>query len=939
MKSLWRWSWLITLPVCIFLVVWATNTAHTYRNFALRYDVTPMQVHLWELGRDEFRQLVRRMHLAVFPNAGRGEEHADDLRTISLYVTEKRLAELNSDLPYSGFEYVKGGIWDGTGVRDIKLRYRGDFARHWAFSKKSLRIKTDRAALFEGLRTFNLIVPKFPEHLNNYLAYKLADRLDLLTPRTELVHVAINGERRGVHLFVEQLEELTLRANGYMPGDLYSGDLVAKDSRRGVTNWVFDHAGLWEKIAINNHYPEAHREPLERLVWLLGQFPSEQNAAELAGLLDLEAWARFSAFESLARTYHYDLAHNWRLYYDLNRGKFVPVVWDPVGWAKSFRLKGGDKGGLDVIVTRLHLALFENGDFLRARFNVIDDFYRTGEAAAFLREVDATIRTMRAAIRVDPNLLPPSEEEVGFEMDLLRNQIALVLQRVEAAYITDPGKVRWRPLEQGHGGLALSVEGQRTVERVLVSYDRPVTAPVSASLRCIRRGEIVTIDVSGAVKADGHRLELDLGLLPRRVHTLTRSIAVVLAHRVHPGRAYYELVFEGLPDEATPVEVLCDRGAPSLRTAQRVSTLREWDLGNLYSIVPERPRYTPIFWRGVVEVEGVMELERDLVIAPGCEIRMHPGASLITRGRVRAEGTARHPIRFVAASTDPDAEPWGTVALQGPGTAGSRFAHCEFSAGSGLKDDLREYSAMFSVHDSSDVRIEDTLFTDSAIVDDMVHAVYSSIAFVDCTFRRALSDALDLDICRATLQGCLFEHSGNDAIDLMTTEAVVWDTTLLNNGDKGISTGEGSTLFAVNNRFVGNAIGVQVKDSSDAVLVNSSFEDNALAVDAYKKNWRYGAGGTVRVDCSTFERNTRGMTADKHSSVRLRDCFVDVLPRPDSKGRVVLEETVDDGEREVARDEAERAPEYGSLKALSGLWDAAWKRVDFSRRGALRDDG
>ena len=159
---------------------------------------------------------------------------------------------------------------------------------------------------------------------------------------------------------------------------------------------------------------------------------------------------------------------------------------------------------------------------------------------------------------------------------------------------------------------------------------------------------------------------------------------------------------------------------------------------------------------------------------------------------------------------------------------------------------------MLSIHDVSDVVLRDVRFRKNKVVDDMVHAVYSSIAFVDCTFRRALSDAVDLDICRATLQGCLFEDSGNDAIDLMTTEAVVWDTTLLNNGDKGISTGEGSTLFAVNNRFVGNAIGVQVKDSSDAVLVNTTFEDNALAVDAYKKNWRYGAGGTVRVDCSTF---------------------------------------------------------------------------------------
>lgn len=939
MKALWRWSWLVTLPVFIFLVIWATNTVHTYRNFALRYDVSPMRVGLWELGHDEFRWLVRRMRLAVFPNAGRGEDHEDDLRTISLYVTDERLARLNSDLPYTGFEYVKGGLWDGAGIRDVKVRYRGDFARHWAFRKKSLRVKTDRAALFEGLRSFNLVVPKFAEHLNNFLAYRLAERLGLLVPRSELVHVAVNGKERGVHLLVEQLEELTLRSNGYMPGDLYSGELVAKDSRRGVTNWVFDHPGLWEKIAINNHYPEAHYRPLERLCVLLNEFPSEQTSAELAGLLDLEAWARFSAFESLARTFHYDLAHNWRLYYDLNRGKFVPVVWDPVGWAKSFRLKPGDKGGLDVVVTRLHLALFENGDFLRARFDVLDEFYRTGTAAGFLAEVDATILKMRSAIRVDPNLLPPSEEEVRGEMDALRDQIAMVLERVEAAYISDPGRVRWRPLPAGHGSLALSVEGQRTVERVLVSFDRPVPAPTSATLRCLREGETVTIDVTGAVKVDGHRLELELGLLPKRVHSLTRSTAVVLGHRVQPGRGYYELTFTGLPAEAAPVEVLCDRGGPALQAAERVASLRRMDLGRLYSIVPERTSYAPLFWSGTVEIEGLVELERDLVIEAGTEIRMHPGASLVTRGRVRAEGSRDRPILFLPASGEPGAAPWGTVALQGPGTSGSRFLHCEFSAGSGLKDELREYSAMFSVHDSSDVRIEASTFSDSLLVDDMVHAVYSSIAFTDCTFRRSLSDAVDLDICRATLEGCVFENSGNDAIDLMTTQAVVWDTVLRDNGDKGISTGEGSELFAVNNVFSGNAIGVQVKDSSEAVLLNTTFEGNALAVDAYKKNWRYGAGGAVRVENSLFAGNARAVTADRYSSVRLSDCYIDELPRPDSKGRVVLAESVDDVEREVAAGPAEEPREYESVRGLRGLWDEAWGRVDFSRRGAQRDDG
>ena len=81
------------------------------------------------------------------------------------------------------------------------------------------------------------------------------------------------------------------------------------------------------------------------------------------------------------------------------------------------------------------------------------------------------------------------------------------------------------------------------------------------------------------------------------------------------------------------------------------------------------------------------------------------------------------------------------------------------------------------------------------------------------------------------------------------TEAVVWDSVLEGSGDKGISIGEGSALLVVNDRFAGDAIGIQAKDTSQAVVVNSTFEDNALAVDAYKKNWRYGDGGQANAEC------------------------------------------------------------------------------------------
>ena len=78
--------------------------------------------------------------------------------------------------------------------------------------------------------------------------------------------MALNGENLGVFILTEQLEESTIRRHGLMPGDVYSGKLVGRDSYQGIENMLFDHPGVWTKAAINNHFAEGALDPLERLV-------------------------------------------------------------------------------------------------------------------------------------------------------------------------------------------------------------------------------------------------------------------------------------------------------------------------------------------------------------------------------------------------------------------------------------------------------------------------------------------------------------------------------------------------------------------------------------------------------------------------------------------------------------------------------------------------
>jgi hypothetical protein len=124
----------------------------------------------------------------------------------------------------------------------------------------------------------------------------------------------------------------------------------------------------------------------------------------------------------------------------------------------------------------------------------------------------------------------------------------------------------------------------------------------------------------------------------------------------------------------------------------------------------------------------------------------------------------------------------------------------------------------------------------------------------------------------------------------MTTAALITGSVFKNNGDKGISVGENSQLYAVNNKLVGNSIGVQSKDRSTAVLLNQTFTNNNTALHAYKKNWRYGEGGTIFLAKSVVSGGQVSATAEKRSAIDIFDSYLEIP----AKGKRVDTIAVDD---------------------------------------------
>ncbi len=502
--SWFLYSWLITLPVTIVAIYIAYQSIQRFITFGVRYDPYPASFTLPQLIHYEWDSLQLAIHAAIY----RYTEKKTVFQSISLFASAADIAQLESHLPQSGYQYIKAAVLHKHQLIKAKIRYRGDFTYHWAWKKKSLRVKTTKNNLYHGLRRFNLLAPQFPEQLNNYLAYQLAGHLGLLVPRTELLRVYLNGEDQGIHVLVEQLGEMTLRYQHLMPSDIYRGELYGKDQfmDSGVQT-LFSTASVWDKVAVNNHYAAGSKKPLEKLLALLQEPDSAVAHQQLSALLDMQAWARFSFFESLIQSWHYDKYHNWRLLYDPWKQKFVPIVWDPVGWAKGWFPSQEAKVHPWVINTKLHKMLFKNGDFLRARYQVEHEFFSTKESQQFLTFVDNTVDKMQQAIYTDPVLNTPDVATVNFALLGLKQSIRTVFRDLKRVS-EKKGKASYQLSIKNSIDLFLS--DRRVVQRVRLLFATPLHGIPQLSLTYGKR----VFDVSARVALTPFTLQLNMQLLP-----------------------------------------------------------------------------------------------------------------------------------------------------------------------------------------------------------------------------------------------------------------------------------------------------------------------------------------------------------------------------------------------------------------------------------------
>ena len=928
-EFLWAWCWLPCLCFLAGVAVWLVHTLERFDRATAQLQSITTPVSLAAAGQHELAQMLRGIRLQF---AGRSPLDVDAslrLPSLELFVHSEALAHLDADLPYSGQDYQDALLRAGGHQQEVKLRYQGEAIAHWQNAKKSLRLRTKRDELFLGMRAFSLLAPKAGEQLNSWLGYELARSLALIAPRSQLVNLFVNGRYTGLHLLVEQLEEGTLRAHDRMPGDLYSGEVAGVDAFPGAPNQLFGSAALWDKLAENNHYELGSKVPLQELVRAVQQPADAASMQRLGELLDLDAFARLSVLEQLVQSPRCDDAHNQRLFWDPWRRKFEPVVWDPAGWQASMRPEGVAPLELQPVNSALFIQLHRHAGFLAARARALREFYAEGKDQQLLTTLERGIAAAKAALRADANAEPPDDGAIAAAMDTFAAFVRRTLQEVKQRQLDGPTQLRYRLPPANGGPLLLQVEGEVMVSSWQLQFPAPLGA-VQPTLRLLRADGGEPVPLGPRARVHGDTLDIDLplvaepGVVLRAPQRLEGSSKLCRALPTS-----YELQIDGV-DLRTVKAV-----RSSSRSFTATPDLQPTTATELFEAVPPIPT-SVLELAGEVHVDGIRRIDQPVHIAAGTRFLLGPSASILFAGTVTADGSEAQPIEFAPAARDQ--EPWGTVALDGPGSSGSTLRFCRFRGGSGHKAPLCEYTAMLSVHSARAVQVSDCEFRDSKLTDDMIHVVYSQVTFERVLLQRALMDALDCDISEVLVKDSRFVQSGNDGIDLMTTKAVISNCSFDRCGDKGISIGEDTQLCVVDSRFERCMKAMEAKDGSTAAVLHADVIDCTTALNAYKKNWRYAAGGHLTVWRSRFLDNLEMPTADRDSEVALHDCQTDAPldGRYDVDGKVQKNHASEhgcDGERRAKSSEPPPFP--ANLPGLRQRAEPVWKSAVGDLRGAL----
>ena len=785
-------------------------------------------------------------------------DNKEYLPQIKLYLSESKLNSFLSDLPKSTKNWQTGKVihdYDKTNIKDIKIRLRGDNPGNWLLEKQSFRVKLKKNQMHGRYRYYNYL----PFEPRTLISNRLAANTKILAAKVRPIELLLNEEKKGLYLELENFNENFLRRNKIMPVNFYKGENYNQETKIGLGNNLYNNTGLWSKEAYFNFYEKSYKDDLRKFLQILKQSKNNpKKFKELKTYLDEEYFGRYLAYIILSQNYHTTKYHNNRIIFDPWKGQIFPVITDPNNSESTFL-------NFDTSSNDLVSLLNQSSEFLNLKYFYLQRFIFEENI------IDNEIYFLNNIKKNIINVLKKDPTKVNIFLDLLKkNENYKVLDKnIENLKIRKKNlitelsknpKVFW---SKNKKNFSIIINSQLPINKVELIYDNQIPDWVFID------ENYNNIYDSSEVKfyKEKNKIILDTSLYANRIN-FTDNNNLHIDNIITTATKHNFVSSNGNMPTNIKISNYFLKNPISVEYVEKNLASQTNNFNNVIFNQMNIDKSDSKVISGKIIVQDELIFDYPVKIEKGTIFLLNEGANIIFKNRVEAIGSKKNKIVFKANSK----KPWGTIALLGKKTSGSKFDFVNFSDGSGNLTSQFHFSSMFSIHNTSNIQLKNIDFKNNHFFDDMLHIIYSSnIELENLSFHSAHGDAIDIDICEnINIKNSYFYNSNNDGIDLMESKVNINNVFVYNSKDKGLSVGESSVVELKNSKLEKNKTAIAVKDNSKAFVKSVKFVNNEQQISAYKKNLQYGSGGDASIIKSIFESNINIFSA-KNSKIKIED--------------------------------------------------------------------
>ena len=744
---------------------------------------------------------------------------------------EKRMVAFEDGVHFGDEDWMKGVLSDEDQVMPIKARLKGDWLDHLIGEKWSFRVKMRDDFTFNRMRVFSLQNPITRYFLHEYVSHQLFDREDVLTTRYGFTPLYLNGKSLGYYAyeehFAKQLLEYNLRREG--PIVKFDEDPLWRVHQNLIIHQEWLRVPYYETSRIlafgmgRTLKNPALADQFYIAQSLMSQY--KNHSAPLTEIFNVEQLAKYWALTDLINGRHGLAWHNQRMYYNPVLCKLEPINFD--NFTDHYKddeepiLSPSIMLNSDTWVNPENYLLnqtFASAELLHSYFEYIEKYTDENYLQAFLNDLDADITKYEELIHEEfPNY--------HFEPQYLLENARILRDRIpELKEKYENGAFQNRSL------ISNKIDADTTyLPKIFAQFVNTYyyakeknQAQVLIENYTGRRIEII-----GLADKDNRLLYLfddEMYLEPFQKQADDTSFSwsynenvTQLAFRINEHEEIYYATVSNW------------RKNTELSPYQKLSREFNIDQCSLFS-----QKGDSLIVSGVHELREKVLIPKNKIVVfrPGSQLNLVNKSAFISHSPILMMGTEESPIHIYSADSSANS----FTLLQAEGR--SQLDHVIFKDLNTLSFDGWNLTGAVNFYES-DVDIHNCQFLNNHC-EDALNIIRSDFHVTGSSFEDIFADAFDSDFCTGLLDYSSFDRVGNDAIDFSTSQISIEHCEITNISDKGISGGEGSTLWVKNTNISKCNIGAASKDLSLVELEDVNIDGCYYGLVLLRKKPEYG---------------------------------------------------------------------------------------------------